>query len=71
MPKRKDGGPYEASGSLLHLATHFQSRGLGPQHLENMHPQVRQHYAKSAGLNNPSDDEWQAVIDHMKKTPTL
>ena len=58
---------YDPSGAMLHLATHFQSRGLGPEHLENMHPSVRSHYAKMAGLNEPSEAGWNALIDHMRK----
>lgn len=57
---------YEASGAMTHLVTHFQSRGMTADHVERMHPSVRTHYAKMAGLNPPNEDGWTAVIDKMR-----
>ena len=58
---------YDPSGAMTHLITHFRSRGISADSLESMHPQVRTHYAKSAGLNVPTDEGWRAVIDRMRQ----
>lgn len=60
-------GPYDPSGAMTHLVTHFQSRSITADHLERMHPTVRDHYAKMAGLNAPSEQGWNALIDHMRR----
>jgi hypothetical protein len=60
-------GPYDPSGAMLHLVTHFQSRSITPEHLERMHPSVRDHYTKMAGLNPVSDEGWSTLIDHMRR----
>jgi hypothetical protein len=62
-------GPYDPSGALTHLVTHFQSRSITADHLERMHPSVRDHYVKMAGLNSMamSEQGWNAVIDHMRR----
>lgn len=63
-----DRGPYDPSGAMLHLVTHFQSRGMSADHVEHMHPALRSHYAKMAGLNPPTSEQgWNAVIDHMRR----
>ena len=58
---------YDPSGALIHLVSHFQSRGVSAEHLQGMHPAVRTHYAKMAGLNAPTEEGWATVIDHMRK----
>lgn len=62
-------GPYDPSGALTHLVTHFQSRSITADHLERMHPSVRDHYVKMAGLNSMSvsDQGWNTLIDHMRR----
>jgi hypothetical protein len=64
-------GPYDPSGAMLHLVTHFQSRNMTADHLERMHPSVRSHYAKMAGLNEPSEEGWNALIDHMRRKGSI
>ena len=58
---------YDPSGAMTHLITHFQARGISADHLERMHPSVRTHYAKTAGLNVPTEEGWQALIDRMRR----
>lgn len=62
-------GPYDPSGALAHLVTHFQSRSISADHLERMHPSVRDHYVKMAGLNamTMSEQGWSTVISHMRR----
>ena len=62
--------PYDPSGALTHLITHFASRGVTADHLERMHPNVRDHYAKMAGLNAPSEEGWQTLISKMRRSVT-
>lgn len=65
---------YEPSGALQHLLTHFESRGMNSGHIEAMHPQIRTHYAKMAGLNAPTDEGWKTLIDTMRRrevSPTV
>jgi hypothetical protein len=59
---------YDPSGALVHLMSHFQSRGMTADHVEAMHPDLRTHYAKMAGLNPPSQEGWQTVIDKMRRS---
>jgi hypothetical protein len=62
-----DGSVYDPSGAMVHLITHFRSRGVTAEHLERMHPAVRTHYAKMAGLNVPTEEGWDALIDKMRR----
>jgi hypothetical protein len=68
MMAEESSNTYNPSGALLHLASHFQSRSLTADHLERMHPAVRSHYAKMAGLNEPSEEGWNTLIDHMRRS---
>lgn len=61
-------GIYAPSGAMLHLASHFTSRGFTADHLEQMHPHLRAHYSKLAGLNNPSEEGWNALVDHVRRS---
>lgn len=56
------------------LSSHFRDRGITAHDLAAMHPEVRAHHAKLAGVNNPSDETWDMVIksvgtDYSKYIP--
>ena len=60
-------GEDDPSGAMTHLITHFRSRGITAEHLETMRPELRTHYAKQAGLNVPTEEGWEALIDKMRR----
>jgi hypothetical protein len=54
------------------LTSHFRVRGISSADLEAVHPDVRQHHAKLAGVRNPSDETWSMMlktVDYLEKNP--
>lgn len=44
------------------LSSHLLARGITVDDLTSMHPDVRAHHAKLAGVNDPSADTWEMVV---------
>jgi hypothetical protein len=47
------------------VAQSLHRRGVRAEHLETMHPTLRQHYAKTHGFEDTNQEMWGAVHTHL------
>lgn len=50
------------------LADHLDQRGFSITDVQGMHPALREHHAKLAGVHPPSEETWTAVVAHLGAT---
>jgi hypothetical protein len=47
------------------LAAHLDQRGYALTNVQGMHPALREHHARMAGVEAPSEETWTAVVAHL------
>jgi hypothetical protein len=63
-----DSGYHEARARYIkarRLAMHLDSRGISLTEAQGMHPALREHHAKMAGVNDPSNETWAETVSHL------